>query len=587
MVKKLDKVDVVIVGTGWAGGIVAAELAKAGYKVVALERGKDKTTEDYIGTKDELRFSNRYEMMQDLAHETVTSRNKLDETALPVRTQDEMMVGTDLGGGSEHWSGAVYRWLPYDFEIYTKTVERYGEDKIPDGMMIQDWGITYDEMEPYYDRFEKTAGISGEQDPHPDAPKHSNDYPNPPMKETPNIRLFKEAAKNLGYHPFQVPSANLSQNYENPDGEQMNACVYCAFCSQYGCDFGAKASPIITVLPTAQKTGNFEVRTNSYARRVLKKGDKATGIMYVDMETGQEYEQPADVVVLGGFTFTNNRILMLSDIGTPYNPKTRTGVIGRNFNGQFNSAALGARGFFDKKKFNLYMGAGALGAVFTDFAGDNLDHTNLDFLHGGAVEIRQYGEGGIASTKIPHGTPNWGPEFKDKSIYYANRNLNVWFTPAIMPWAHNYTDLDPTYKDAFNDPLLRVTYSLTDQDRNLAKFGIEKCREVLEEMKADIINEDEVPEQFNHIYFGGHYAGGVIMGENPSTSALNNYLQMWDMDNLFVVGASAFPHFSNHHPTLTIGALAYRAAEGIEKYLKSGGGLLTQSKSVLENRHIS
>src|SRR5690625_5862277 len=105
-------------------------------------------------------------MMQDLAHETVTSRNTLDETALPVRTQDEMMVGTDLGGGSVHWSGAVYRWLPYDFEIYSKTVERYGKDKIPDGMMLQDWGITYDEMDPYYDRFEKTAGNSGEQDPH-------------------------------------------------------------------------------------------------------------------------------------------------------------------------------------------------------------------------------------------------------------------------------------------------------------------------------------------------------------------------------------------------------------------------------------
>lgn len=179
-----------------------------------------------------------------------------------------------------------------------------------------------------------------------------------------------------------------------------------------------------------------------------------------------------------------------------------------------------------------------------------------------------------------------GSEFKKNSIYYANRNLNVWFTPAIMPWWHNYTDLDPTYTDAFNDPLLRVTYRLKDQDRNIARFGIEKCREVLEEMGADIIDEDEVPEEFNHIYFGGHYAGGVIMGEDPDTSAVNNYLQMWDMDNLFVVGASAFPHFSNHHPTLTIGALAYRAAEGIEKYLKNGGGSLAENYSEQENRRI-
>lgn len=586
MVTKLDKVDVVVVGTGWAGGIVSAELAKAGYRVVALERGKEKSTDDYIGVKDELRFTNRYEMMQDLSHETVTSRNTLDETALPVRTKDEMMVGTDLGGGSVHWSGAVYRWLPYDFEIYSKTVERYGKDKIPEGMTIQDWGITYDEMDKYYDRFEKTAGISGENDPHPDAPKRSDDFPNPPMKESPNIRLFKEAAKKLGYHPFQVPSANMSQNYENPDGEKINQCMYCAFCSQYGCDFGAKADPIVTVIPTAQKTGNFELRTNSYARRVMHKGGKATGVLYVDTVTGKEYEQPADVVVLGAFTFSNNRLLLLSDIGKPYDPKTRTGVVGRNFNGQFNSAALGARGYFDDKKFNLYMGAGALGAVFTDLTGDNLDHTDLDFLHGGAVEIRQYGDGAIASNKVPDGTPTWGPDFKKNSIYYAHRNLNVWFTPAIMPWWDNYTDLDPTYTDGFNDPLLRVTYSLKDQDRNIARFGIKKCKEVLEEMGADIIDEDEVPEEFNHIYFGGHYAGGVIMGDDPATSAVNNYLQMWDMDNLFVVGASAFPHFSNHHPTLTIGALAYRAAEGIEKYLKNGGGSLAKNHSEQENRRI-
>ena len=526
MVKTLDKVDVVVVGTGWSGGIVSAELAKAGYQVVALERGEEKSTQDYIGVKDELRFTNRFEMMQDLSHETVTSRNTMDETALPVRTKQELMVGTDLGGGSVHWSGAVYRYLPYDFEIYSKTVEKYGKDKIPDGMTIQDWGITYDEMDKYYDQFEKTAGISGEQDPNPNSPKHSNDYPNPPTKETPNIRLFKEAAKNLGYHPFQVPSANITQSYENPDGETINQCVYCAFCSQYGCDFGAKGDPIVTVIPTAQKTGNFELRTNSYARRVLYDGDKAKGIMYVDTETGQEYEQPADVVVLAAFTFTNNRLLLLSNIGNPYDPKTRKGVIGKNFNGQFNSAALGARGFFNDKKFNLYMGAGALGANFTDLTGDNFDHSDLDFLHGGGVEIRQYGDGAIASNKVPSDTPRWGPEFKEKSLFYAHRNLNVWFTPAIMPWWHNYVDLDPTYTDAFNDPLLRVTYKLTDQDRNIAKFGVEKCREVVEEMGADIIDEDEVPEEFNHVYFGGHYAGGVIMGKDPSTSALNNYLQM-------------------------------------------------------------
>ncbi len=579
MAKKLKKVDVVVVGSGWAGGVVSAELAKAGYKVVTLERGKNQDRKDYIGVKDELRYTDRFEMMQNLAPETITSRVTMEDTALPVRTRKEMMAGTDLGGGSVHWAGATYRWKPIDFEMRSKTIERYGKEKIPEGMTIQDWGITYDEMEPYYDKWEKTAGISGEPDPLGD--KRSSDYPNPPLLASPAVKLFKETTKKMGYHPYQVAAGNLSQAYTNPDGEKMNACMFCSYCTMYGCDFTAKSDPLATVIPTARKTGNCEIRTNSLVRRVIHTDGKATGVMFTDTRTGMEYEQPADVVVLGAFSFTNNRLLMLSEIGTQYDPTTRKGTIGRNFNGQFNITFLGARGFFEEKKFNLYMGAGALGGTMSDFAGDNFDHSDVDFINGGGIELRQYGDAAIATNHVPKDTKKWGPEFKKNSIKYANRTLIAWYTPAIMSWWHNYVDLDPTYKDEFGDPLLRITNRYTDQDRNIAKFGIKKCSEIMKEMGADIVDEDEVPEEFDHIYSGGHYAGGIIMGADPETSAVNNYLQMWEMDNLFVVGGSAFPQFGGHHPTSTIGALAYRAAEGVEKYLKDGGPLVEAKQATL------
>ncbi|GAA0441758.1 GMC family oxidoreductase [Lentibacillus halophilus] len=574
MAKKLDKVDVVIVGVGWSGGIISAEMAKAGKKVVALERGDHKERSDYIGVKDELRFDNRYQIMQNLSGETITSRNNLDETALPVRTRTNMQVGTDLGGGSVHWAGATYRYWPYEFEIRSKTIERYGKDKIPEDMNLQDWGITYEEMETYYDKWEKTAGISGEQDPL--APERKNEWPNPPLKETPSLKLFKDSAKNLGLHPFQIAAGNMSQQYENPDGETLNACMYCSFCTRNGCDFGAKSDPLATVIPTALKHDNYELRTHAYVRRVLydDNSGKAKGVMYVDEKTGEEFEQPADVVVLSGFAFTNNRLLMLSNIGKQYDPKTREGVIGRNFNGQYNSAFNGAKGFFENKKFNLYMGAGALGAAVNDYAADNFDHSDLDFIGGGAIELRQYGFGAIASSEnVPKDTPRWGKKFKNDSLHYAYRTLQIWYTAITMSYWHNYLDLDPTYKDEYGDPLLRATYKFGDQERNIAKFGVEKCHEIMEEMGADIIEDDEVPEEFNHSFTGGHYTGGVVMGDDPNTSAVNNYLQMWDVDNLFVVGGSAFPQFGGHHPTPTIGALAYRAAEGIEKYMNDGGQL--------------
>src|SRR5699024_1764481 len=154
MVTSLDKVDVVFVVLGWAGGIISAELANTVKKVVAIERGDMKKTSDYTGVKDELRFTNRFEMMQDLAYETITSRSTLDDVALPVRTRDEMMAGTDLGGGSVHWAGSSYRYWPYEFGMYRKTIEKYGKDNKPEGMREQDWVITYDELDKYYGRCE-------------------------------------------------------------------------------------------------------------------------------------------------------------------------------------------------------------------------------------------------------------------------------------------------------------------------------------------------------------------------------------------------------------------------------------------------
>src|SRR5690625_7449844 len=112
MAIKLDKVDAVIIGSGWSGGIVAAELAKAGYKVVGLERGKDQSVEDFIGAKDELRYSRRTEMTQDLTKESFTVRNNPDETAIPLRGKAGFNIGTNTGGMSVHWTGVTFRWLP-------------------------------------------------------------------------------------------------------------------------------------------------------------------------------------------------------------------------------------------------------------------------------------------------------------------------------------------------------------------------------------------------------------------------------------------------------------------------------------------
>ncbi|MGE6257505.1 GMC family oxidoreductase [Heyndrickxia sporothermodurans] len=570
MAKKLPKVDVVIVGVGWAGGIIASELTKKGLNVVGLERGKERKTEDYFMVHDELRYALRYELMQDLSKETITFRGNERIRALPMRQYGSFLLGDGLGGAGVHWNGQTFRFLPYDFEIRSKTIKKYGKNKIPKEMTIQDWGITYDELEPYFDRFEKMAGISGEENPL--GGKRSDKFPTPPMKKSPQMKDFETAAKKLKLHPYVVPSANLSESYTNPDGITRAACQYCGYCERFGCEYGAKGDPVVTVIPVAKKTGKFEIRTHSNVRRILKNGNKTTGVMYTDVTTGEEIEQPADIVVLTGFVFNNVRLLLLSNIGRPYDSSTGTGVIGKNY--AYQVAKGGAVGFFDDKEFNTFAGAGALGITVDDYNGDNFDHSKLNFIHGGMIQYNQSGARPIQNNAVPAGTPTWGKDFKKTSIKYANRYLSIGSQGSSMPWQYHYLDLDPTYKDAYGDPLIRITFDFEDQDKNLATFLAGKCGEILKEMGANHIDAlKELGPYEITTYQSTHNTGGVIMGDNPSTSALNNYLQMWDMDNLFVVGASAFAHNSGYNPTGTVGALAYRAAEGILKYHQKGGSL--------------
>src|SRR5699024_9198166 len=566
---KLPKADIVIVGVGWAGSIIAAECCKAGLNVVGLERGEERSTEDFFMVHDELRYALRYELMQDVSKETITFRNERSQRALPMRQLGSFLMGEGLGGAGIHWNGMTFRFNPYDFEIKTKTKERYGKEKY-DGLNIQDWGITYEELEPYFDQFEQMAGISGEENPL--GGKRSKPYPNPPMKTTPMIHMFKETAKEMGYHPFHIPSANMSRDYVNPDGQKMSACEYCSFCERFGCEYGAKADPTVTVIPVAKDTGNFDLRVQSNVTEIVHDGKKATGVIYIDTQTGEKFEQPAEVVVLTSYVFNNVRLLLTSEIGKPYNPETGKGIIGKNYCYQIMT---GSTGFFEDKKFNVSMGAGALGAAIDDFNADNFDHSDLDFIHGGLISITQTGRRPISSNPVPPNTPNWGKQFKEQSLKYFNRNLSIGVQGASMPYANNYLDLDPTYKDSYRIPLQRMTYNITDQDRNLYKYLSEKTQEIMKEMGADVVSPASELKDYSIVpYQSTHNTGGVIMGETPKNSAINSYQQFWDMENLFVTGASSFAHNSGYNPTGTVGALAYRAAEGIIKYSKDGGMLI-------------
>ena len=160
--KTLPPVDVAIIGGGWVGLTMAKELAtRTGLKILVLERGGPRRTRDYLDGMDELEYAIRLRMMQPIRDETVTFRHTPRDRALPIRQYGSFLPGTGVGGSGEHWSGISYRYYPHDFGRWSHMVDKYGRSRIPEGCTAQDWPLTYDDLEPYYERAERLMGISG------------------------------------------------------------------------------------------------------------------------------------------------------------------------------------------------------------------------------------------------------------------------------------------------------------------------------------------------------------------------------------------------------------------------------------------
>ena len=587
MATQLKPVDILLVGYGWTGGIIAKELASTGLKILALERGGPRDTNpDFLEPRkdDELRYAVRHELMQDVSRETLTFRNKSSQTALPMRQLGSFLPGDGVGGAGVHWNGVTWRWTPWDQEARKQTVERYGEKIIPEGMNLQDWGISYDELEPYYDKFEKTCGVSGKAGNLNgrkidggnvfEGPRKS-EYPNPPLKQSQTGLMFEKAARNLGYHPFPSPAANSSQPYTNPDGVAFGQCHYCGFCERFGCEANAKASPHFTVMPIAARNPNFELRTHANVMKVLldSTGRKATGVVYVDAR-GREFIQPADLVVLSAYALGNVALMLWSGIGKPYDPVTNTGVIGRNYAYQ---ASSGATLFFDEKTYiNSFMGAGALGVNIDDFNAGNYDFAKAGYIGGGGIGASTSGGRPIQSRPVPAGTPRWGLEWKKATAANYLHAAGVSNQGSNMAYRSNYLDLDPTYRDIYGRPLMRMTFDFLDNEQKQMKALADVCAAIGKEMGARKVEARTNPVPYSIVpYQSTHNTGGAVMGTDPRTSALNRYCQVWDVPNVFVTGACVFPQNAGKNPTGPVGALAYWIADALKnQYLKNPGALV-------------
>jgi gluconate 2-dehydrogenase alpha chain len=593
--QNLKPADIVIVGGGWTGLTMARELTKrTAHSVVVLERGPARKLSDYSASMDEVDYSIRHRMMQNIAEETVTHRHTIRDTAAPIRQYGSFLPGTGTGGAGEHWTGAAERHTPEDFSLATLMREKYGP-RLPADLALQDYPLTYDDLEPYYWRVEQMMGVGGKagniqgkivEGGNPFEAPRSHEFPNPPHKMTYAMTLWEQAAREAGYHPYPAPAATLTRNYTNPDGVSRGACQYCGYCMLYGCMVGAKAQPTNTLMPLLRNKKDFTLRNESWATRIVHRDGKAEGVVYRD-EKGQEVMQPAGIVILASFTPNNSRLLLLSGIGQPYDPVTGKGTLGKNFTHTVGGGG-GAALFFDKP-LNGFMNAGGQSMRISDFDGFRGLDPASGVLRGG-VGVGGSGGGGhvIASFgRMPAGEVKrtWGSEWKNAAIrYYDRLGSGGNFEMDHLAWKHNFFDLDPTYKDKWGDPILRMTIDWTEHENSQRRLASEVSTKIATIMArisgAKLIPAGEPagmrqsPRYQTATYATTHLQGGAIMGNSRATSVVNPWLQHWDVPNLFVVGASAFPQNSASHPTLTAVALTMRTADAlIDRYMKHPGDL--------------
>jgi choline dehydrogenase-like flavoprotein len=536
-----ETVDFVIVGSGAAGGIMAKELATAGFTVVVLEQGPrvDPTTWHH----DELRGQVGGSFTNDPRKQPQTFRKTEAEVA-KTGAGGRLSYHRLVGGGSVMFTANYWRFHEIDF------IEKSRLGAIP-GASLEDWPITYHDLEPYYTKAEWELGVSGE--PGPFDPPRSKPYPMPPLPVKSSGVLFARGAKALGYHPQPTPMAILSRPFNG-----RSPCQHCGFCFGNLCEYQAKSGTLYTVIPIAEATGKCEIRPNSYVRKV-ETNDKgrATGVTYFD-ENKQEQFQGAKAVVLCANGAETPRLLLMSKSNLfPDGLANSSGAVGRNlmFNGGGSATAI-----FDNP-LNEFKSV-----VDTRMIHDFYDSDpERGFYGGGGLDSRgPYAPMAYAQNGLPPDSPRWGPEYKKLVGELFIRTMSANGHTTTLPLETNRVDLDPELKDDWGLPCMRQTYKNHPDDLATFKFFQQKAKEILEAAGATRVWTGQIREQSG----GVHLLGTCRMGNDPKTSVIDKNHRTHDVRNLFICDGSSLVTGGRGQPTATIQALAYRAGELIAKAAK-------------------
>jgi len=541
------KYDVCIVGSGVGASGVAYTLAEAGKKVIMLERGGFYKEQDF--SKDEIAYCKREIVTPNLKdfYHTIEDMEKGEWVKTPTHvTESTFFNGNIVGGSSNFMSGFFHRLKPNDFRLRSI----YGDIE---GANVEDWAISYDELEPYYEKAERVVGISGQVIPHKhQEPRSTKDFPYPPTDEHPISNLIDESCKSLKINSQKTPRAVLSK----PKGDRAS-CYYSNYCGSYGCSSGAKGSARASLLQPALKTGNLTIKTYALVTKLNEKNSQVVSAEYIDTKTDKSHKIEAKIFVVAGQAVESCRLLLNSKSKKfPNGLANNSNQVGKNL--IFSGGGAGG-GEFDSSNFDLKKlmqeGTFVNRAIHDWYFTDKMKGGIIEFLFEHANPISK-----ASKQRWQNGELIWGAELQAQLVkkFKQTKKLNFEIFNDWLPTDNCFVSVDPKYRDKYNIPVANIRIGAHPQDVKVGRFLAKKAESIMREMGAKNINSSISSYPPPNLQ-----AGGCRFGNDPKTSVLNRYCQAHEISNLFVTDGSFMPTGGSVPYTWTIYANSFRVGEYI------------------------
>jgi choline dehydrogenase-like flavoprotein len=541
--------DAIIIGSGPGGSAAADVLTRAGWSVVIMEKGRNhlldpddltKPASDY--SNDEIKFLSRHFLGPDPLIEPRAFRLSAEDGE-HTHVGEVNSIPTTVGGGGVHADGKVPRFREEDFRLRSE----YGPQE---GAHVDDWPLTYDEMEPFYAEVERAIGVAGRAGANPFAAWRSGPYPMPPGAPMYGAVLSSAAAERRGLHPYEAPTAANSIPYDGRPG-----CNNCGFCAFFGCPIHAKGDPV-ALLTKTMATGRAELMAETCVSRIRVEGRRATGVDYIGAD-GVERSMEAKMVIVAGGAIETPRLLLMSGLDHP--------ALGRHLMVHFQTIVVG---HFADLRLHPHKGRSVTHVHDDAMVQDDASRAaaaegGLPWIRGGLVEHAGGGHPTMEARHVP-----WGRHHA-QAMRDSNLGERMWvfvMQGEDLPYATNAVDLSPSIRDARGLPVARITYQPGRHELVASKHHGKILQGVLEEMGSEWTIHTSSPGVSYHgtgatpIPESRHVIGTARMGDDPATSVVDRWGRVHGLDNVVIADSSVFVTSSGYGPTLTLVALAARAA---------------------------